>query len=88
MLEAQLQSAMGKRDEARASFNAAVSAARESKLIHEEGLACEFAALHCLKYDDTAQARTLYEEAKGCYAKWGSQIRVALIERQLQKLAI
>ncbi len=77
---------MGKKDDAKVSFNAAISSARSSKFIHEQGLACELAALHCLKYSDYADAINLLRQAQVCYSAWGSQVRVDLVTKQLEKV--
>ena len=86
LLEAEILSAKGERDKSRLSFTAAISAARSSKLLHEEGLACELAALHCLKFGDIESATDLLKQAKVCYSKWGSQVKIDLVTRKLEGL--
>ncbi|KAL7519085.1 hypothetical protein ACHAWX_003883 [Stephanocyclus meneghinianus] len=56
-------------------FGAAILASQASKFVHEEGLACELAALHHLKHDNKALALTLFRQAKSCYKMWGSQVK-------------
>jgi len=63
LLEAEIFSATDKEDKAKVSFHASISAARSSKFVHEQGLACELAALHCLKYGDIDDATDLPEQA-------------------------
>jgi len=87
LLEAEIFSATGKKDHAKVSFNAAISAARSSKFIHEQGLACELAALHCLKHGDNEDGSNLLEQALECYTKWGSQVKIDSITKQLEKIA-
>ncbi|KAL7552242.1 hypothetical protein ACHAWF_015466 [Thalassiosira exigua] len=69
------------------TYNASIRAARASKFIHEEGLACEFAALHCLKLGQTKDALDLFSKAKTCYSEWGSNVKVESIEKQIEKIA-
>ncbi len=88
LLEAvMLSAAAAVKAKAKVSFNAAISAARSSKFIHEQGLACELAALHCLKHEDIEDATNLFQQARECYTEWGSQVRVELVTKQLNKLA-
>eukprot|EP00581_Thalassiosira_minuscula_P014826 CAMPEP_0183723104 /NCGR_PEP_ID=MMETSP0737-20130205/14816_1 /TAXON_ID=385413 /ORGANISM="Thalassiosira miniscula, Strain CCMP1093" /LENGTH=1533 /DNA_ID=CAMNT_0025953355 /DNA_START=8 /DNA_END=4609 /DNA_ORIENTATION=- len=86
LLEAEIYSARGKKDEAKVSFNAAISAARSSKFTHEEGLAYELSAYHSLKLNDNKDALNLFEEARDCYKKWGSQVKVDLVTKQIKKI--
>ncbi|KAL7537493.1 hypothetical protein ACHAXR_007855 [Thalassiosira sp. AJA248-18] len=86
LLEAELLSASDERDKAKVSFNAAITTARSSKFVHEQGLACELAALHyirCKNYDD---ASNMFKQAKKCYTEWGSQVKVDQITKQLEKI--
>ena len=87
LLEAEMLSARGKKDMANVSFNAAISAAKSSKFIHEQGLACELAALHCLKHGDKRNGKSLFEQARECYIKWGSQVKVDYVAKELQKMS-
>ncbi len=87
LLEAEIFSATDKKDKAKVSFCAAISAARSSKFVHEQGLACELAALHCLKYGDIDDATDLLEQAIECYTKWGSQVKIDCVTKQLEKIA-
>lgn len=83
MLEAEILSASNKRDKAKVSFNAAITAARSAKFVHEQGLACELAALHCIRYKDYEDASNLFKQAQKCYTEWGSQMKVDQITKQL-----
>ena len=87
LLEAEVYSATDKKDKAKVSYNAAIAAARSSKFIHEQGLACELAALHYLKCKAYADAVNLFKEAKDCYTKWGSEVKVDSITKQLEKIS-
>mmetsp|Transcript_23403 Transcript_23403/g.41981 ORF Transcript_23403/g.41981 Transcript_23403/m.41981 type:complete len:106 (-) Transcript_23403:2167-2484(-) len=85
LLEAEILSSLQENDRAKFFYNSAISAARSSKFIHEEGLACEFSALHCLKYGGKKEASILLEQARACYTTWGSQVKVASVSRLLEK---
>mmetsp|Transcript_21256 Transcript_21256/g.27259 ORF Transcript_21256/g.27259 Transcript_21256/m.27259 type:complete len:136 (-) Transcript_21256:219-626(-) len=87
LLQAQFFSANGERDNAKASFEAAITAARKSKFPHEEGLACEYSALHCIKNGENKDGLELLEKAKDCYKKWGSQVKVDAITKRIEKIA-
>ena len=76
-----------KKDQAKVSYDASIAAARSSKFIHEQGLACELAAFHCLKYEDINEAVSLLRQALECYTKWGCQVRMDQINKQLERLA-
>lgn len=81
-----MHAANGKKDKAKVSFNAAISAARSSRFVHEQGLACEHAALFCLKHDDKEGAANMLKHARECYMRWGSMLKVESIEKRLEKL--
>jgi len=86
LLEAELFSATDKKDKARASFNAAISTARSSKFVHEQGLACELAAFHYMKCEDYDNASNLFRQARECYAQWGSEVKVDKMTSQLETI--
>ena len=86
LLEAELSSHQGNNDEAKAHYFASVGSARESGFIHEQGLACELAGIHCRNTGDNSSARNFFDQAKLCYTEWGSQIKVDSITRQLDSL--
>jgi len=79
-------SSTGKKDKARVSFNAAISAAKSSKFVHEQGLACELAAFHCLRYGDNDSALHLFQQARDCYITWGSEVKVESIKQQIKNI--
>lgn len=90
LLEAVMLSATstGMEVKAKVSFNAAITAARSSKFVHEQGLACELAALYSLQHKENEDATNLFEQALECYTEWGSQIKVDSITQQLNKLGV
>jgi hypothetical protein len=86
LLEAELQSHRGNKDEARTTYAAAITSARASRFIHEQGLACECAGFHCKRVGDHNQARDFFNQAKICYNQWGSSMKVEFCNRQMNLL--
>lgn len=86
LLEAEWHSFERKYDEANSSYDAAINAASSAKYIHEQGLACELAALHHkrARQDDTAMK--FFQQAKECYSQWGSQLKVDSITQQMDRI--
>lgn len=72
---------------ARAAYAASIEASRTSKFVHETGLACEFAGRHCERFDDAESAVNFFIQAKQCYADWGSQMKVDLMECSISRLS-
>jgi len=56
LLEAELYSFEEKNELALASYDASIASARNSRFIHEQGLACEKAGFHCKKKKDKGRA--------------------------------
>jgi len=52
LLEAESFSSNGHNTLAIKSYKAAIEASKSSRFIHEQGLACELAAIHCKKVKD------------------------------------
>ena len=87
MLEAEIFSFQNLNSEAQASYAAAISSARSSGFIHEQGLACELAGYHYKKVCGFSSAWSLFDQAKRCYAEWGSQMKVDSVTCQLGSLS-
>ena len=87
LLQAELFSFHNKINEAQSSYAAAITCARSSGFIHEQGLACECAGYHCKKIGDLRGAWTFFDRAKHCYTEWGSQMKVDSIAIQLGSLS-
>jgi hypothetical protein len=79
LLQAEIHSQEGKIDEAEAGYGAAITAARVSKFLHEQGLACGFATFHCKskRNDKFDHAVNFFRQAKLCYNDWGFSMKVA-----------
>eukprot|EP00986_Skeletonema_menzelii_P003539 scaffold1104_cov187-Skeletonema_menzelii.AAC.6 len=69
-----------------ASYETAIAAARNSKFIHAEGLACEKAGFYHKRSKDAQSAMKYFKQARECYAKWGSNVKVAFVQRELDAL--
>ena len=69
-----------------ASYEAAIAAARNSKFIHAQGLACEKAGFYHKKMKDAESAVKYFKQARECYEKWGSNVKVAFVQRELDEL--
>ena len=87
MLEAELFSLQNLNSKAQASYTAAINSARSSGFIHEQGLACELAGYHYKKICNLSCAWILFDQAKRCYAEWGSQMKVDSVTCQLGSLS-
>jgi len=88
LLEAEYFSLNGNNEEANSSYAAAIASARSSKFVHEQGLACEYAGFHYKKIGDHVSAWDFFNQAKQCYAEWGSQTKVGIMARQLESCQI
>lgn len=86
LLEAELSSHQGNNDEAKAHYLLSISSAKESGFIHEQGLACEFAGIHCRNTGNNSSARNFFDQAKLGYTEWGSKMKVDSITHQLELL--
>ncbi len=88
LLEAEEYSFDEKNDCALASYDASIASARNSRFTHEQGLACERAGFHCKKVKDKGRALKYFQQAQKCYEEWGSDMKVAAIQRELDSLQI
>ncbi len=87
LVQAEIHSHEGKVDEAEAAYGAAITAARASNFIHEQGLACEYAAFHCKRNDKLDHAVNFFHQAKLCYNEWGSSMKMDYCTRQISEIA-
>ena len=86
LLKAVFCSITGKKSEAEREFDAAILLSRSSKFVHEEGLACETAAMYYKKSGNNDMAVNLFRQAQKCYQDWGSQMKVRHVARQIELL--
>ena len=59
---------------------------RSSKFVHEEGLCHELAGMHYEGLNKLQQALTSFQQAKTCYNKWGSQMKVSNMDEKIQNI--
>ncbi|KAL7464820.1 hypothetical protein ACHAXS_005146 [Conticribra weissflogii] len=86
LLKAELASISDKNDEAVEMYGRAINSAERSKFIHEQGLASELAGFHYCRDGDEANAMKYFCQARECYGKWGSQMKVDFIDKQIQEI--
>ena len=67
-------------------YDESITSAKNGKLIHEQGLACEKAALYFRRENDVQNALKYFNQAKQCYEEWGSTTRVNFIQQQIDSL--
>ena len=67
-------------------YDESIESARKSGFIHEQGLACEKAGLFCKDVLNMEKALEYLNQARECYEKWGSDVKVALIQKELDAL--
>ena len=73
-------------DNTLAWYDSAIAYAKQSRFIHEEGLACEKAGLYCKKVQDCGRAQSYFNQALVRYSEWGSGVKVAFIQNELNSL--
>jgi len=73
-------------DQILACYDSSIAHAKQSRFIHEEGLACEKAGLYCKKVKDYGRAQSYFNQARACYSEWGSSVKVAFIQNELNNL--
>lgn len=86
LLQAERFSMENQEAQSEKTYDDAIAAARDSKFIHEQGLACELAGLHYKYIGNKNRALELFEQAKQCYFEWGSQMKVDYIGHQINIL--
>ena len=69
-------------------YDAAIATARNSRYIHAQGLACEKAGFYHKGKNDAQSAVKYFKQARECYEKWGSNMKVVSIQRELDSLAL
>ena len=69
-------------------YNSAIASARKARFHHEEGLACEKAGFYCKRTKDNEKAFMYFNQARECYEKWGSTVKVEFIQKELSKFNV
>ena len=68
-------------------YEASIEAAKRSGFIHEQGLACEKAAFYYKsKLGNIEKAIEYFKQARECYERWGSRMKVDFIQKELDSL--
>ena len=88
LLEAEIASNDGRSEDAKASYEKAISASRSSGFTHEHALSCELAGFHHKMIGDHRNAWGYFSQAKELYAEWGCQTKVESVTRQLESFQI
>lgn len=86
LLEAEQQSLTERHSQAIEVYDASIKAAKSFGFIHEQGLACEKAALYFKRVQRNEKAVEYFHQARECYREWGSSMKVAVIQRELDAL--
>ncbi|MBX3705227.1 MAG: response regulator [Pseudomonadales bacterium] len=86
LLEAESAWQSGAQARALEYFERATEAARRSGLAHDEGLASERAARHCMQAGRTDFARLFARNAHRAYQRWGAGAKLAQLERDFHVL--
>ena len=83
LLQAELYGLGARHNDSEELFHASIASAKKSKFIHEQGLACERSGLYYKKMGREQNALDYFQQAHACYKEWGSTVKAASIEREL-----
>jgi hypothetical protein len=86
LLEGEQQSLTQHHCQAIVLFDASITSAIKSGFIHEQGLACERAGFYCKREKMNEKALKYFNQARECYEKWGSSMKVDSIQKELDGL--
>jgi hypothetical protein len=86
LLVAEKHSLRGTHRQTLVSYDASIASAKRSGFIHEEGLACEKAGFYCKRMKNNEKALEYFNQARECYEKWGSNVKVDFIEKELDEI--
>jgi hypothetical protein len=87
LLKAEMLSFCCENSKAEVEYDAAITSARSSKFIHEEGLACELAGMHSERLNSTEKALIFFHEAERCYKDWGSKRKANQMAEKIQQIS-
>ncbi len=88
LLEAEKHGLDARHSQAVTLYDAAIASAKNSKFIHEQGLANEKAGFYYKKIRDFQNALGYFQQALACYEKWGSRVKVEAIQREIDGLNV
>lgn len=86
LLEAEKQSLQEQHWQAIDLYDASITSAKRSGFIHEQGLACEKAGLYFMRAQNKEKALEYFQQAGECYQEWGSSMKVAFIQKELDSI--
>ncbi len=86
LLEAEKHGLDARHSQAAKLYDAAIASAKNSKFIHEQGLASEKAGFYYKKIFLLQKALEYFKQARGCYEEWGSSVKVALMQKEIDGL--
>jgi predicted ATPase len=84
LVEAEIDAMEGHEDSAVELYDLAIEHAKEQKMLNEEGLANERAAIYLTSIGNTASAVNYFEGALEAYRKWGAKAKVDDIKKVYQ----
>ncbi|HET9954270.1 MAG TPA: adenylate/guanylate cyclase domain-containing protein, partial [Polyangiaceae bacterium] len=87
LLEAELARVRGELVLATARYEAALSAARASGMLHEEALCAEWAGRYFQSIDNPTVTRAYLSRARFLYERWGALAKLAQLDREFPDLA-
>jgi hypothetical protein len=87
LLEAEQQSQRQNHRKSVDLYIASIEAAKNSGFIHEQGLACEKAALYFMKVKEEEKALQYFQQARECYEEWGSDVKVDYVQKKMDSLS-
>lgn len=88
LLEAEKQSLLEQHWRAIDLYDASIASAKRSGFIHEQGLACEKAGQYFKRLSNKEKALEYFQQARECYQEWGSSMKVAFIQKELDSISM
>ncbi|MBP0019529.1 MAG: AAA family ATPase [Cyanobacteria bacterium SBLK] len=86
LIEAEKYRVLGNKLEALEMYDRAISGAKDTNYLQEEGLANELAAKFYLAWDKQKLVVPYLQEAYYCYARWGAKVKTDELEKKYAKI--
>ncbi len=87
LLEAEQQYLTKHHERAIELYEDSIECAKKSGFIHEQGLACEKLGFYFKnKASNNEKALEYFQQARECYEEWGSSMKVALMQKEIDGL--
>ncbi len=87
LLEAEKQSLQKQHWRAIDLYDASIASAKRSGFIHEQGLANEKAGFYFMRVSNKEKALEYFQQARECYQEWGSSMKMAFIQKELDSMS-